>query len=1001
MKINKFVLLLPVLFLKGLAYGLLTESSSINFGGGVDYSNDCTQIADNRACDESNMISDLQGTVRKRNGSKRMIDQAISSNPVTSLYRSYHSTATNVSKALLATSWDSIYVSTDLAQWNKVKGSLTPNLKYNFVTYKNKTIITAQSSTSVMMQYDIAQSSFGNLIQVDGTTNSVLIRGRYPLIANNYFIVGNCHDLTNGTTAYPSRIWYSILETPSSMTALRYIDYQTDDGEEITGIGQLFGKVNIFKPTSIGELSFSVLNLSVLGGDQTLTRIVNGYGLYAPNTLATNGLYYILGTREGLRLWDGSTKTRLEIDQESRLFSQPIQPLIDTLIKAGTYKNSAGYYYPRNQWYLFAYESPSAFPTGKNNSVMVYDFKINEWFPFKNWDASTFISLDGPSDLGQLLYADSNDGYIYYCDNDAQKNDARKEFVVDNMENSGTWARSTNDATHVKEGTSSLKVVTSATILNSSMTRMGLIDISYWPDKSNISKSDLLQFKVYASSIQNISSIRIDLEINDEAVTDFDTVFTSVSFSSAVFSGGNEGWTTISFKLSSFTILNEWTALSSELYPFANTLSYYGVRFNLVSIGSAAISVDDVRIIQSTERPLNAFRLSKQFNLGTLADKRFRQIFLNANKSGDSSMSLDIIKDFGTYTRTEYFPSIFLNDIFVTGYKGVEGVYKLSSLDFSLEDSTSTADRSAFSPRPLTVDGQYIYTGDQYNNRLLKIAVSSMSVFVSSYGTLGSGTTNFNGIYQISQNKENLYLVDIFNHRIKVHRKKDLTPIAVFGSLGTGATSFHLPTGIAVDETNVFVGNDGNYEIVKLTISTFGFVSSAKINVNNLGELTLAVDEKYLYDAYAVNTNSLNSFRDLILEKRLKSDLSVVIKTIVRPQVDIGQSTYTHVGDIAITDDFIYIPFTDDYLNLNGNYYLQKRLKSDFSLISEYKSTQRIYTVAANGLTAFDPARKVIFKDLLIDGHTIQFRFYEDQLDNSFGLINFGLIVLPQPVAER
>lgn len=998
------LLLRAFLFLLLLAIPLQAdpiELPKFNFGGGLNVKTAPNQINDNQSPDMSNMINDQTGASIKRNGSKRYIDQAISSNPVNSLYRAYASTRTETRKALFATTWDSVYISTSesVQNWIRISSGLKHNQHYGFVTMNNKVIFTPQESTAVVRQYDFVSSSLSNLMSAD--TSNVQVWGKYPLVSRNYFLLGNTADLTTSCTFYPSRVYYSILAQPSSMTALRFIDIRTDDGEEITAIWEQNGRVEIAKPSSITELDFTILNLTASGGDQVVTPIVQGFGVVAPRSLATDGILSIFGAQDGIRVWDGGRRTRLTPSDEARVISTNIEPIINELIRAGTYKSIVGKYYPKKRWYVMAYEDPKRFPRGKNNSILIYDFHTQEWFPFRNWNAESLATFDGASDNGELVFGDSVDGYVYYADLETAYNDARKEIVVDPLDSTTTWKRGVVNWSDVKEGTASIRLDLSASVSIASASYVDIINIGDWNDKSTISKDDKFSFKVYVASIQNVSSIRMDLEINDVTNGEFDANFTSFTISSGALLIGNTSWSTVEFKISSFPILSSWVDLVSEQFPFANTFTIYGIRFVVEGIGDAYVSFDDLRVVQKTENPLNAYRYTKQWDFGTSADKRFRQLVLNSEKSADSLFYIDVFSNFGELERRISFENTIAKELVVSGFGGSENISLLNSVDFSVIDSTVSQASSGFSIRPFTADQSFIYGGDQYNNRLIKINRSSMTenVFVSTYGALGSGTTNFNLIYQMSQDDNNLYICDLGNHRVKVHRKSNLEFVTAFGTLGTNTTSFHNPTGVAVDARNIFVANDGNYRISKLNKSTGGFVTSTLLNLNTIGDTTLAVDDMYLYDAYNLISPLSLEHQDVILEKRNKSDLKLVNKITIRPFGVVSISTYALMGDISISDDFIYISFTDD-ANRNGHYYIQKRLKSDFSLIKEYKSSRSQYAVSFNSF-AYKPKWKDSFFDLKSEGQYIQLRYSDDQLDNTMKLFLQGFTTLPTNIRER
>lgn len=1002
--------------MSGNLFSTPVETTPINFGGGLNTSVSAADIQDNESPDMSNFMGNIQGAAIKRNGSKRYIDQAVSTNPVNSMFRVYASTGTSVKKALLMTSGKSIYVSTASSNfvWTTLSSAVTSNQSYSFAQIGNVVVFTGDKLTDKIKKYDAVNSSFTDLFLSPPTTNAIQPLAKYVLSSKGYLLLGNVVEvssygaLTSATTFYPSRVYYSLLTSPftplhySSFTYDRFLDVRIDDGEEITGMGEM-ERVHIFKESSIMELDFSALNLIGLGGDQQLNQVVRGFGLFAPRTLANTGDFYIIGAKDGLKLWDPGIKSRLRVEEESRAFSEDVNTIINKLIRAGTYRYSVGHYYPQRQWYIYAYDDPDKKPDGINDSVIYFDFTIGKWYRFKNWIVNSFASQNGIGDNGELLYGDASDGYVYFVDQERFKNDARKELSVDTMDstapaNMSTWQNSTTDYVNVKEGTGSVRIQMDS-VLSSSITNLRVINIGEWNDGTVITKDDKLEFNLYVSSLGRLSSLRIDFELDDDAQTGFDLNFTSVSISSAAIGLSASSWTTIAISLSSFPVRPDWISLDAETLPFANSLTIYGLRFVATAVSTPlSLSIDDVRIVQKSENPINAYWFTKQFNLGTLAEKRFRQLNLNAEIASDAEFAIDIYKDFGELSERRIIVPTFPKQLVICSFVGTNTISIVDPVTFEEKSSTRVANDEIWDVRYAVSNGKFLFAADKSNDRIFKLDLSSMSVFVSTVGSTGSGTKNYFITQGMTLDEENLYTADVGNNRVMINRLDDLSFVNEFGSLGLQTSSYHSPTGIAVNNKFIFIGDGGNSKIKKITKSTGGIVGLVELNLNTVSELTLAADNEHLFDAYNFISPESNDHQEIFLEKRDNIDMNLINKVRIRPEGAVSLSTYSLKGSIGLTEDFVYLTFTDD--PLNGKYYIQKRLKSDFSIVKEIVKTNPVYTVAAYG-SSYKPSRRNIFENLKLEGTYMQLRFYETGLDNKVNLFTQSFLIIPESVQEK
>ena len=198
--------------------GATIPTNPVDFGLGVDYKNICPDVDDRRACDSLNMVNDRHGAAIPRGGSERYIDQAVSSQPMTSLYRAYISTGSGTIKLMFAATGNKILISTTDFKpfWVVITSNLAGhNQHFSWVTMNNKVIFTGDALTDPVFQYDYLTSSFTNLIPPDKSTSTQLMRAKFLKTSRNYLLMANLAYvdqsttvLTPGVTYYHSRLHY-------------------------------------------------------------------------------------------------------------------------------------------------------------------------------------------------------------------------------------------------------------------------------------------------------------------------------------------------------------------------------------------------------------------------------------------------------------------------------------------------------------------------------------------------------------------------------------------------------------------------------------------------------------------------------------------------------------------------------------------------------------------------------------------------------------------------
>ncbi len=1001
MKKHLLSLLFSLVFLPSFAGAVPELLTPIGFGKGVDYSRSCKDIADDGACDSSNMTGDRRGSASVRNGSRRFIDQDVSNNAFTSLYRTVITTAGVPINVLIGVSGDTIYYSTSdpITHWSILyRGLKTPNQKFSFATARNLIFMTGDALTDQIFKWDVPASSFSAAFLVTGATGTAVIYAKYLLWESNYLFAANIRDykdLTRPSTYYDDRVYYSYLLEPSSFSVDRIINVSLGDGEYITGMttkrSVTEGKavIEIYKPSSIHEMSFTQAGPIGEGGDIQLSRVAQGFGHISDSPPQNLGDWDAMFSKDGLVLWDGGRRSRLNLESEKIIFSENIRPIIQKLIDRNSYRNSIIKYYPKNKWIMFAYEDPDKFPHGTSNSVMAYDLVTGDWWPQKNWTVGSFEVMEGLNDDGRLIYGDGKDGYVHVTDDPTEADDARKEISIDPMESMTNWFGSDGISTGaapgtVLEGTASIRLTMTPSVVFASMSKVAVLSLGEWYDKTQSSSTDKISFKVFPSTISLLQVLRVDLAVGS-INNQFDENFSSVTISSYALTGGTSQWSTVEIPLSSFTLLQSWIDISSPSLPFARNSTRFGIRFVSTSIGHLNLYFDDLRFVSAVKTPLSPERLSKRFNFGTLNDKDFIQVVLSREKNRDASFKIDAFTGFGKLGNTITIENEIPKEIFLCGYGGSTGIAKLSETDFAFLESTETASNMLFGFENGAWDGTSLFLFDAQNEKLAKITSSSLTVIVSTYGGFGTGQSSFNYVQEIAaEKKENgiLMMTDHMNNRIKVHSKSDLSFIQEFGQLGTGTTSLYNPTGIDFDDKLVVVGDDGNQRIAVFD-RNFNFLYEVKLDINTIGNTSVKIDGEFIYDAYTKGSPNTPYFFDVVLEKRNKGDGSLVTQTLVKPEGVTVDSTYTLRGSIALYSKFVIVSFNNDGF-LAGTHFVQKRLKEDLSFVSEYSSPQRHFGVVGDNI-AREPTflSEKINLGVLTDPW-IQLRFYAKNEQESF-----------------
>ena len=220
-----------------------------------------------------------------------------------------------------------------------------------------------------------------------------------------------------------------------------------------------------------------------------------------------------------------------------------------------------------------------------------------------------------------------------------------------------------------------------------------------------------------------------------------------------------------------------------------------------------------------------------------------------------------------------------------------------SDFDFITNYGSVGTGKSNFTnPQGIDTDGTYLYVADQGNHRILKLVLHG-GAFVGQIGitgTSGSGDESFNSPNDVHLFKDHLFIADSINDRIKIY-DKNLVFKKSFGTLDT-------PVSITSDGNNLYVSDSNNHRIVvydrNLNLNfIFGSNGSGNNNFNAPKGIHFDKQEKFLYVVDVGNTR-VSQFQNT------GSTLKFIDSLVAADSTD---SSLTGLNDITVKDHYLYL----------------------------------------------------------------------------------------------
>jgi hypothetical protein len=947
-------------------------SDTFFFNGGLNVADNPQRIAPNQSPDMSNFVCDDESSY-VRNASKRFNNTALSSNPVTSIYRAY---ANSGKKRFLAMSEDEIYYSTatESIDWNRFSNTggdsgdvwistyagLKHNQKFQFATYND--IVYMVNGTTDPLRYNIDVDTITFVGGDPPIAKFILNHGDYMLMAR--------------TTDFPNRVYYSDAGDVESWPINNTIDFETKSGDPITGISNMVGGVRIYLMNTIWNLTFTVLSTDI-DADQVKIKAFDGFGCIAPYSLCSFGDGDFFLARDGFRVLVGGN---------TAIVSRPVEPIIKRIIDAGTYDTTVCHFDKKNKWIWVSYQDNIAYPKGVNNSILIYDMKNSQWYAFDGIFGDSFCQWDGEGDQNELFIGQSNDGYVHEVDVDYQISDSRLELPllgfepeqIENAAQSGCTGSSTNTVSFL-EGDSSLSLSshcnTSDKYLEFS-TFSGII--SAFPNKKQIKFNDKIQLKLYPNCIRDVSLV---MKLFFDDGTDY--VLKTSSY----------------FDLAPWDYFDQW---HTDVYPLHN-IAPTGVsdvllgkiltkiQFSYTSNGACgkdpAFYIDDFRIIQSSANPVQAYRYTKPLDLGVPNKKTWDSVYLSAKIRNDSEMKIDVVSDYGEKNITRNIPSNFAPYERSFYVNAANTLYKYSKDTYGKLFTSSTLTSTKYNYRDIALGENFVAAIN--SSGVFKMELSTLSLI--SHTTIYATDVVFDDPSALTIHEDEIYIIERKKNSI-LQFNEDLVFISSY-SLSVSSASDVVTNG-----KRFYLFDETNRRIMSFDSD---FTDPVYAYVNSWDKGHLAISPDYLYATYKVaeDVPYSESTSKIVIEQRDPDNLRLLNR------VD-QENTNNALWPTGMDVDNDYLFHSSSQPVLYRSHIFQRYDANTLKYVSEEKETDverewssnslDILTTDGFSMSSYHVPYKSIKIPIGTSARWMQLRFRVDEIGDRPRLFDQTFLYYPQ-----
>jgi len=387
-----------------------------DFSGGLNSNELSSQLKDNEFTDCQNVIY-YNGSLQQVPGFIRHSAQIGGSGSTTRILGIHDFKKRDSTQHLIACAGNSIYTfnaSTNkwVEVWDSAGSPLSTTALHSIVTVNNKAIGTNGTSMPWVV-YDT--DSDGDITDETGVFMDSFADGwsatslcKYLCTFNDRLIALN---VTIAGTTLPTSLLYSDRDSPTGWDETEQrLNFDTDDGQEITGGRQLGEKLLVFKQNSIGYVTGY--------GDYTFQTVRDwkkGVGCVSGYTVQT-GYFQVEGVLREVVIFL-SHEGYKAIDEGGNVYALPMPGQGEEYkcfehfdgLASGSLNTAVGCFYRKRNWYFGFYRSSSG---SYNDWGSIYDYNTNSLWPIKDINANC-CALVYNSTAGEYeMYIGTTDGVI-------------------------------------------------------------------------------------------------------------------------------------------------------------------------------------------------------------------------------------------------------------------------------------------------------------------------------------------------------------------------------------------------------------------------------------------------------------------------------------------------------------------------------------------------------------------------------------------------------------